>query len=409
MWLDPEKLGLVAVIGNSVVELVRLGVLLPLRHLVVVPALWVGLRLKDALKPPSVLLRELAEQEGGIEVSKLVGILKAANGKGQSVVVVDFFERECLGGRGDGSPLSGGRDGREDSSSSAESAAGAVAAVETATEAVPAMATVERGRVPVNADVVKEYLIALVKTGRIDAYGDDALRALSGQSYASLSVLLRDLVEAADGRGPRKDRRPGETALWPLHIAVDGGLAAGRGQATALQSLFWFFSTLAIVSLMWMVGAVTARRVVTRAGQGQGQGQSHGIGQDAHHGVAASLEPKEYVKENMPQKSVKSFADVKGCDEAIGELKEIVEYLKKPEKFVKLGGTPAEGCSVDRSPWDGKDAPGSCRRGGGQCALFLQVGIGVRRDVCWGRVAQGACVVRGCEEKVPMHRVHRRD
>jgi len=384
VWLDPEKLGLVAVIGNSVIELVRLGVLLPLRHLVVVPALWVGLRLKDALKPPSVLLRELAEQEGGIEVSKLVGILKAANGKGQSVVVVDFFERECLGGRGDGSPLSGGRDGHEDSSSSTDSAAGAEAAVETATEAVPSTATVERGRVPVNADVVKEYLIALVKTGRIDAYGDDALRALNGQSYASLSVLLRDLVEAADGRGPRKDRRPGETASWPLHIAVDGGLAAGRGQATALQSLFWFLSTLAIVSLMWMVGAVTARRVVTRAGQGQ----SHGIGQDAHHGVAASLEPKEYVKENMPQKSVKSFADVKGCDEAIGELKEIVEYLKKPEKFVKLGGTLPKGVLLTGPPGTGKTLLARAVAGEANVPFFYKsgsefdemfVGVGSRR------------------------------
>ena len=38
-WLDPEKLGMVAVVGNSVIELVRLGVLLPLRYMVVVPVL----------------------------------------------------------------------------------------------------------------------------------------------------------------------------------------------------------------------------------------------------------------------------------------------------------------------------------------------------------------------------------
>jgi ATP-dependent metalloprotease len=49
------------------------------------------------------------------------------------------------------------------------------------------------------------------------------------------------------------------------------------------------------------------------------------------------LDPKEYKKEELPEKSVKSFKDVLGCDESKGELQEVVEFLKSPEKFTRLG------------------------------------------------------------------------
>lgn len=47
-----------------------------------------------------------------------------------------------------------------------------------------------------------------------------------------------------------------------------------------------------------------------------------------------------------PEDITVSFDDVKGCDEAKQELKEVVEFLKNPEKFSSLGGKLPKGGKI---------------------------------------------------------------
>src|SRR5205814_2930250 len=49
-----------------------------------------------------------------------------------------------------------------------------------------------------------------------------------------------------------------------------------------------------------------------------------------------------------------TFADVAGIDEAVDELKEIVEFLKTPEKYRRLGGRIPKGVLLVGPPGTGK-------------------------------------------------------
>ncbi len=102
------------------------------------------------------------------------------------------------------------------------------------------------------------------------------------------------------------------------------------------------------------------------------------------------------------------FKDVAGVDEAVDELREIVEFLKTPEKFRRLGGPHPQGRAAGGPAGHGQDAarPRGGGRGGG--ALLQPLRLRVRGDVRRRGRRPRARPLRAGHRQGAVHHLHRR-
>ncbi|MFZ5623273.1 MAG: ATP-dependent metallopeptidase FtsH/Yme1/Tma family protein, partial [Gemmatimonadota bacterium] len=99
-----------------------------------------------------------------------------------------------------------------------------------------------------------------------------------------------------------------------------------------------------------------------------------------------------------------TFADVAGCDEAKVELQEIIEFLKDPQKFTRLGGRLPKGALLVGPPGTGKTLlakavageagrPFFSMSGSDFVEMFVGVGASRVRDLFEQGKAHAPCII----------------
>lgn len=166
-------------------------------------------------------------------------------------------------------------------------------------------------------------------------------------------------------------------------LETHGIVFSGQADNTWIMNLLAWMVPLVLLVGLW---SVYARRMSAGAGSGlMAVGKSRA---------------KVYVEQQIKVR----FADVAGLDEAKEELQEVIEFLRTPEKFRRLGGKVPKGVLLAGAPGTGKTllakavageahVPFFSLSGSEFVELFVGVGAARVRDLFEQALQKAPCIV----------------
>lgn len=194
----------------------------------------------------------------------------------------------------------------------------------------------ETGRYATNPACDAMYYRALERLGQSGSgaqMAQGATMGVQGQSFQGMASEQMNAVKGAIANqrgGSAGSFRQGQHGTGarhsPMHVVVD---ESGRSYVFRAVKFLLVFGLLGYISLVLISFAFEASGVFRKGGGTQNA-------------------------EVKPEAQKTRFADVKGCDEAIEELQEIVDFLRSPEKYNNLGGKLPKGVLMVGPPGTGK-------------------------------------------------------
>ena len=183
--------------------------------------------------------------------------------------------------------------------------------------------------------LVHDFILALNKVEELPY--SEFKRLVAGGKVAEVSVTSHLLTGKLKPEGESKDQKPFATVRVEDPDLVRELNQHGVTFTGVIESTFWrdLLSWVIPVALFAGIWFFIFRRF------GQAQGGFMQVGQS---------KAKIYVEKDIKV----TFADVAGVDEAKEELREVIEFLKTPEKFTKLGGKIPKGILLVGPPGTGK-------------------------------------------------------
>jgi cell division protease FtsH len=180
-------------------------------------------------------------------------------------------------------------------------------------------------------------------------------------------------------------RVPGDDGL--VKLLEEKGIEYEAVPQSGLSEILWIW--LVPIGLALLFWSVMMRRMAGGLGQGPQGVMSFG---------------KTRAKIHAESDTGVGFKDVAGIDEAVDELKEIVEFLKTPEKFRRLGGRIPKGVLLVGPPGTGKTllaravageagVPFFSLSGSEFVEMFVGVGAARVRDLFAQAQAKAPCII----------------